>query len=61
MLPTAEQNFTSVYICQMLSNYFKNIEVFRFNQLTGEIYIFAGEELQIIIPRDGQWRFVNEA
>ena len=61
ILPTAEQNFTSVYICQMLSNYFRNIEVFRFNERTSEIYIFAGEELQSIVSSNRRWRFVNEA
>ncbi|WP_390883462.1 DUF6888 family protein [Kovacikia minuta] len=56
--PTLEQNFASVCVCQMLSNYYRNIELFRFNERTGEIYIFASEELQIIIPRSGSWRFV---
>jgi hypothetical protein len=58
ILPTPEQNFTSVYLCQMLSNYYRNIELFRFNERAGEIYILASEELQIIIPHNGVWRFV---
>ncbi|PSB18020.1 hypothetical protein C7B65_16870 [Phormidesmis priestleyi ULC007] len=58
MLPTTEQNFTSVYVCQMLSNFYRSVELFRFNDRTGEIYIFAGEELQVVISRDGKWRFI---
>ncbi|KAM3115784.1 DUF6888 family protein [Phormidesmis sp. 146-33] len=60
MLPTAEQNFTTVCVCQMLSDLYRNIQLFRFSTESGEIYIFAGEELQIIIPRNGRWRFVDE-
>jgi hypothetical protein len=32
ILPTAEQNFASVCVCQMLSNYYRAIELFRFNE-----------------------------
>ena len=42
----------------MLSNYYRTIELFRFNDRTGELYIFASDELQVIITRDGNWRFV---
>ncbi|MEQ8998561.1 MAG: hypothetical protein RID53_18850 [Coleofasciculus sp. B1-GNL1-01] len=45
----------------MLSNYYRDIQLFRFNAQTGEVYIFAGEELQIIVSRNGLWRFLNEA
>lgn len=44
----------------MLSNTYRNIELFRFDSQTQVVFIFAGEELQIIIPPDGRWRFLNE-
>ncbi|WP_414581327.1 DUF6888 family protein [Scytonema sp. PCC 10023] len=44
----------------MLSNYYRDIQLFRFNDRTGEIYILAVENIQIQIARDGNWRFVNE-
>ncbi|MGV0025508.1 DUF6888 family protein [Phormidesmis priestleyi] len=44
----------------MLSDLYRNIQLFRFSAESGEIYIFAGEELQIIIPQNGRWRFVDE-
>ncbi|WP_446389607.1 DUF6888 family protein [Coleofasciculus sp. B1-GNL1-01] len=61
MNPTNEQAQTCLRVCQMLSNYYRDIQLFRFNAQTGEVYIFAGEELQIIVSRNGLWRFLNEA
>ncbi len=45
----------------MLSNSYRNIEIFRFDNKTGEVYILAGEELQIIVPSNAPWRFVDES
>lgn len=59
ILPTAKQGIACIRICQDLSNFFRNIELFRFNPRTGRIYIFAGAELQIVIFQDGNWRFIN--
>jgi hypothetical protein len=44
----------------MLSNGYRNIQLFRFSTLTREVYIFAGEELQIIVSPNGFWRFLDE-
>ncbi|MFB2833669.1 DUF6888 family protein [Floridanema evergladense] len=61
MLPTVEQGFTCIRVCQMLSNYYRNILLFRFDSKTGTIYILAQENMEIFISRDGNWRFLNEA
>lgn len=58
--PTAEQGLACLRVCQILSNYYRNIELFRFNAQIGEVYIFAGDELQVIVSRNGSWRFLNE-
>jgi hypothetical protein len=58
--PTNEQAQACVCVCQMLSNAYKDIHLFRFDVLTRDIYILAGENLQIIIPPSGLWRFLNE-
>ncbi|MFB2838440.1 DUF6888 family protein [Floridanema evergladense] len=58
--PTNEQAQACLRVCQMLSNGYRNIELFRFNPQTGIVFIFASEELQIIIPPNGIWRFLNE-
>jgi hypothetical protein len=61
ILPTEKQGLTCIDVCQMLSNYYKDIVLFRFNAITGEIFILAGENMQIIINRPGNWEFINEA
>lgn len=58
--PTNEQALACVRVCQMLSNYYRDIQLFRFNTQTGEVYIFAGDDLEIIVPRNGLWRFLDE-
>jgi hypothetical protein len=58
--PTAEQALSCLRLCQMLSNCYRDIQLFRFNAQTGEVYIFAGDELQIIVSRNGLWRFLDE-
>jgi hypothetical protein len=58
--PTAEQALACLRVCQMLSNCYRDIQLFRFDDQTGEVYIFAGDELQIIVSRNGLWRFLDE-
>ncbi|WP_298912865.1 hypothetical protein [uncultured Nostoc sp.] len=41
----------------MLSNLFR---LFRFDDKTGQVYILAGDKLQIIVLSNGIWDFVNE-
>lgn len=45
----------------MLSNYYRDIHLFRFDIKTGTIYILADESIEILISRDGKWRFLDEA
>jgi len=59
--PTAEQALTCLRVCQMLSNLYRDIQVFRFDDKTGDVLILASDELQIIVRRDEPWRFVDEA
>ena len=44
--PTDEQAIACLRVCQMLSNSYRNIELFRFDDQTGVVFIFAGEELE---------------
>ncbi|WP_445727666.1 DUF6888 family protein [Kamptonema formosum] len=57
--PTDDQAQTSLRVCQMLSNVSKDIQLFRFDPRTGIVFIFAGEELQIIVYPNGRWRFLD--
>ncbi|WP_442935921.1 DUF6888 family protein [Nostoc sp.] len=60
ILPTTEQALACVRVCQMLSNLYKDICLFRFDDKTGEVYILSADELQIIVYPNGEWEFVNE-
>ncbi|WP_413199329.1 DUF6888 family protein [Nostoc piscinale] len=57
--PTNEQAQACVRVCQMLSNTYRSIELFRFDDQTKIVFIFVNEEIQIIVPPDGNWRFFN--
>lgn len=39
----------------VLTNFYRSIEILRFDQRDRTIFIFAGEELQIQVSRDGTW------
>ncbi len=56
--PTVAQGLASIRVCQMLSSYYREIQLFRFSDRTGEIYLFVSDEIQIVILRNGTWRFV---
>lgn len=60
-MPTNDQAQACFRVCQMLSNYFRDIQVFRFDDQTNTVFVFAGEELQIIVNSQGHWRFLNAA
>lgn len=62
IMPTIEQAFTCVRVCQMLSNGYQPIHVFRYNQNTKTVFILAGvtESLEILIFANGQWSFNDE-
>ncbi len=43
----------------MLSNCYRNIELFRFDDQTRIVYIFASEELEVVVLSDGNWSFLD--
>ena len=44
----------------MVSNSFLDIHLIRFNEIKGYIYILAGDEMEILIFPEGNWRFIDE-
>lgn len=56
--------FTCMYLCQMLSNYSTDIQVFRYDRKTKTVFILAHnnrqEELEIIVFFNGAWRFIDD-
>ncbi|WP_425525989.1 DUF6888 family protein [Halotia branconii] len=55
--PTNDQAQACVHVCQMLSNTYKDIHLFRFEIQTRDVYILASENIEIIVPPTGLWRF----
>jgi hypothetical protein len=41
----------------MLSNAYRDIQLFRFNPQKQYVFIMAGDELQILVFSNGLWRF----
>ncbi|WP_437126752.1 DUF6888 family protein [Planktothrix tepida] len=56
--PTHKQAQTCLIVCQYLSNCYQDIHLFRFDDQTGEVYILAGEEIEIIVLSNGIWEFL---
>lgn len=42
----------------MLSNSYKDIHLFRFDEKTRNVFILAGDDIQIVVPVDGEWYFL---
>ncbi|MBW4513909.1 MAG: hypothetical protein KME11_01625 [Timaviella obliquedivisa GSE-PSE-MK23-08B] len=61
-MPTIEQAFACVRVCQMLSSGFQPIHLFRYNRNTRTVYILAGvtESIEVIVHPNGVWRFKND-
>ncbi|MBW4569894.1 MAG: hypothetical protein KME31_18275 [Tolypothrix carrinoi HA7290-LM1] len=59
-MPTQKQSDTAIYLCQLLSNFYQPIQVFRYDQKLKTLYIQAGvtDEIAVIIDRDGNSDFV---
>ncbi len=44
----------------MLSNLYRDIKLFRFNDKIGQVYILAGDSIEIIVYPYGGWEFIDE-
>jgi len=59
-LPTQKQSNTAIFLCQLLSNLYQQINVFRYDRQLKTLYIQAGvaDEIAILIDEDGIWSFI---
>ncbi|AFZ32973.1 hypothetical protein Glo7428_4534 [Gloeocapsa sp. PCC 7428] len=58
-MPTRKQSDTAIFLCQLLSNLYQPIQIFRYDQKLKTVYIQAGEDnIALIIDEDGGWEFV---
>jgi hypothetical protein len=55
--PTPKQESQCFILCQNLTSMYLPIYLIRLDERTGNIFILAGEETEIIITRDGKWGF----
>lgn len=58
ILPTLEQALKCVYLCQALTTAYLPIYIVRLDERTGEIFILSGNEIEILINRDGNWTYL---
>ena len=59
-LPTKSQSDAAIFMCQLLSNLYQPIQVFRDDRELETLYIQAGanDEIAVIINSAGIWEFV---
>ncbi|MEH2258047.1 DUF6888 family protein [Nostoc sp.] len=57
-MPTAEQGIRCVILCQSLTNTFTPIYIVRLDEETGNVFILAGDNIEVEIYRNGLWRFL---
>jgi hypothetical protein len=60
MIPTYEQMFVAMQVCQTLSNFYMDIHLFRYDETRKQIYILAGETIAIIIFANGNLEFDDD-
>ncbi|MGK7956216.1 MAG: hypothetical protein AB4063_13355 [Crocosphaera sp.] len=58
-MPTEKQKDAAIFVCQLLSNLYQPIHLFRYDRRLKTIYIMAGinEEIEILIDENGTWEF----
>ncbi|MGB5633269.1 MAG: hypothetical protein WBM44_14555 [Waterburya sp.] len=62
-MPTQQQMFTAIATLQSLSNFYRPIYLFRYDDRSKEIFIIAGEQenVEITIFANGERRYrINE-
>jgi hypothetical protein len=58
ILPSADQGIMCVTLCQSVTNTFIPIFIVRLDERTGNVFILAGDNIEIEIYRNGRWRFL---
>ncbi|WP_375501037.1 DUF6888 family protein [uncultured Nostoc sp.] len=57
-VPTAKQTFEFLLVCVRLSNVLLPINAVRLDERTNQIYVLAGEEIEVLIYPNGKVRFL---
>ncbi len=56
-IPTVAQAFQCFTLCCRLTKMYMPIFLVRLDERTGKVFILAGEEHEISIDQDGEWRY----
>jgi hypothetical protein len=58
-MPTQVQMLKCIVLCQILSNCYRPIQLFRYDANRKEIFLIAGEQgnIEITIFAQGDWRY----
>ncbi|MDJ0582560.1 hypothetical protein [Crocosphaera sp.] len=58
-MPTEKQKDAAIFVCQLLSNLYQSIHLFRYDRRLKTIYIVAGinEGIEVLIDENGTWEF----
>lgn len=57
-MPTSAQAFKCFQLCQDLTSKYCAVALVTLDRRSGNVIILAGDEINIEIEPDGEWRFV---
>ncbi|MCY7322971.1 MAG: hypothetical protein LH660_14510 [Phormidesmis sp. CAN_BIN36] len=60
LYPTSKQEARCFILCQNLTAMFVPVNIIRLDERQGEVFILAGEEIVVVVSRNGEWDFENE-
>jgi hypothetical protein len=58
VMPTAEQGIRCILLCQYLTGKFIAVNVVRMDERTKNLFILAGDTIEIEVFRNGLWRYL---
>ncbi|MCJ8279790.1 MAG: hypothetical protein AAFY76_10170 [Cyanobacteria bacterium J06649_11] len=47
-----------MYLCQSLTTAYQPIYMVRLDERTGKLFILAGDDIEILVSRDGEWEYL---
>ena len=57
-MPTAEQGIRCIILCQYLTGKFMAVAIVRMDERTKNLFILAGDTIEIEVYRNGLWRYL---
>ncbi|AGY59108.1 hypothetical protein GKIL_2862 [Gloeobacter kilaueensis JS1] len=57
--PTLDQYRVCYHLCRMITGYYQPIVLVSYDQRIDRLYILAGQDLQVLIYPNGDWRIIR--